>query len=84
MQAPAIPERKKNRYLIHWRDSSSLSDLVETLKADSTIQLLDEIGPTGQPHTLVALMSDGQADALRARYSGRLLVEPDRPLTLQL
>ena len=82
MAVSTIPERS-SRYLIRWRDSSPLGELVETLKADSKIQVLDEIGPTGQPHTLVAMMSDEQAAALRARHLGRLLVEPDRPLKLQ-
>jgi hypothetical protein len=52
------------------------------MTADPAIDVLDALGPAGQPHTLVVAITSDQADALRQRFAGRLKVEADQPLSL--
>ena len=70
------------RYLITSQDPHNISEVIKIVKADSTMALLDEIGPKDQPHTLVVGMGDEQAAALQQRFDGQLIVEQDRPVTL--
>jgi hypothetical protein len=75
----------KARYLIRAvGDAVPLTDFLTSLRDDSSIAIVDQIGPPGQPHTVVAEMSHDQARALEQRFSqsNQLMIEPDRPLSL--
>src|SRR6266851_254471 len=74
--------RRTKRYLITSQDPQRLAEAIRIVKADPTMELLDEIGPANQPHTLVVGMGDEQAAALKQRFAGQLIVEQDRPVTL--
>ena len=72
------------RYIIRCTDAQQLAGLLSTLSADSGIEIVDQIGPAGAPHTLVVAMSRDKAAAVeeRIRRSDQLTIEPDRPLSL--
>lgn len=75
----------KARYLIRAAgDAVPLADFLNSVRADASIAIVDQIGPPGQPHTVVAEMSHDQARALEQRFSqsNQLMIEPDRPLSL--
>lgn len=93
----------RRRYLIATRRMSgmtafgtgpvSLNTLLEGLRANADIEVMDTIGPKavlgtlsdgmpGAPHVIVAKMDDRKADILRQQAHGQLLVERDHPVTL--
>lgn len=72
----------ENTYLLQPREPDVLAQVRELIGADASIKVLQEIGPAGEPHTLVVAMREQQAAELKHRFAGRLIVERDRPLTL--
>ena len=66
--------RQTKRYLITSQDPQRLAEAIRIVKADPTMELLDEIGPANQPHTLVVGMGDEQAAALKQRFAGQQMV----------
>jgi hypothetical protein len=82
---PSIPQGSgSGRYIIRAYDSKKLVEFVDSLDADSGIELIDLIGPAGQPHTAVVAMSPDKAAALAQHFrtTNQLTIEPDRPLSL--
>lgn len=76
---------EKARFLIRAvGDAVPLADFLNSIAADASIEIVDKIGPPGQPHTLVAAMSLDRARALEQQFSHshQLMIEPDRPLSL--
>jgi hypothetical protein len=71
------PERE--RYLVGGATPDLLSTLIETLKADSQIDLLQVKGPADRPSILVIETTADRAEQLKQQYHG-LIVEPDAPL----
>ena len=69
-----------NRYLVSSRSPEKFPDILEMLNIGGLV-LLDKIGPPEKPHTFVVEMSPEQAAVLQQRFSGKLIVEPDQPLT---
>jgi hypothetical protein len=80
------PGKNSVRYIIRsTHEAVSLDDVVKDIEADPGIELLDLIGPAGQPHTAVVSMPQEKAAALEQRYrtsNKPLTIEPDRPLSL--
>lgn len=75
----------KARFLIRAvGDAVPLADFLASVAADPSISIVDQIGPAGNPHTVVADMSHDQARSLEQRFSQskQLMIEPDRPLSL--
>ena len=75
----------QTRYMVRAReDEGALADFLRTLQGDPDITLEDQIGPPGQPHTLVVAVAPEQVAQLEARIraSGQLTLERDRPLSL--
>jgi hypothetical protein len=75
----------KARFLIRAvGDAVPLADFLNSICGDPTIAIVDQIGPPGRPHTVVAEMSHDRARALEQRFSqsNQLMIEPDRPLSL--
>jgi hypothetical protein len=52
------------------------------MEADPAINIVRRIGPSDEPHTLLASMAEAQATALKQQFAGELIIERDRPLTL--
>jgi len=71
-----------SQYLVQAHEPQTLASLVPLLEADPQAQIVNKIGPPGQPHTLVVRLSQQQADALQQKYPGELIVERDQPLSL--
>ena len=69
-------------YLVRARQPGVLTQAVTRIEADPAITIVRRIGPSNEPHTLVASMAEAQAAALRQQFAGELIVERDRPLTL--
>jgi hypothetical protein len=69
-------------YLVRARQPGVLARAITRIEADPGITIVRRIGPSDEPHTLVASMADAQAAALRQQFAGELIVERDRPLTL--
>ncbi|MCG2583342.1 hypothetical protein [Massilia sp. TS11] len=81
MSDPIPPTRA--RYLVRSRgDNRALHELIPRL--DPTVRVIDRIGPSDDPHTLVLEMSSTSAAALgeQLKQDGRLILEPDRPLSM--
>ena len=75
------------RYIVRSEDPVRLNDFIKTVNTDPQIELVDTIGPSGSPHTAVVTMSHDTARALQERFSNtkdskKLIIEPDRPLSL--
>ena len=61
--------------------SESLSEILQTLKADSQTEVLKVVQePGGKPSLLVALLTPERAQQLQKQYQGKVLVERDAPL----
>ncbi len=73
-----------DRYIIRAMEIKPLADFINEVNEDPAMQLLDTIGPVGQPHTAVVEMSYDKAISLEQRFrtSNKLKIEPDRPLSL--
>jgi hypothetical protein len=80
------PGSPTGRYIIRSEDPKTLADFIEEAKSDTTLELVDLIGPAGAPHTAVFVMPHERAKALQQRFEaskpGRLIIERDRPLSL--
>jgi hypothetical protein len=84
-----MPSSTPTRYIVRARDedggaSRALADFMRSLDDDPEIALVDQIGPAGQPHTLVISVPAHRAPALeeRFRHTPQLMLERDRPLSL--
>ena len=76
--------RLSNRYLVSADEPSALTQVIDNLRADPSVELLDTIGPPQAPHTAVVNMNDEQAAGLRRKFGAAvpgLLIEPDQPLS---
>jgi aspartate carbamoyltransferase regulatory subunit len=71
------------RYLVSAEQTSALAHVIDHVKADPALQLVDTIGPQQAPHTLVVDMNEEQAARLRKKFSKLrgLSIEPDQPLS---
>jgi hypothetical protein len=71
------------RYLVSARDPAALAKVIEHMRADPALKLLDTIGPPKAPHTAVVSMNDKQAARLRLHFAAvaGLTVEADQPLS---
>ena len=78
------PGAGSGRYIIRANDPWQLATFIASIKTDTSIEVLDTIGPVGQPHTLVAAMNKDKAALLEQHFrtSNQLTIEPDRPLSL--
>lgn len=78
------PGSMRGRYIIRASDTNKLAEFIANLDAEKGIDLLDTIGPAGQPHTAVVETSHDMATSLaqQFRLSNQLTIEPDRPLSL--
>jgi len=75
----------KNRYLIRASDPQHLAAFIDRISLVPDIELIDVIGPVGQPHTAVVALSHDQAALLEQQFrtvNPQLTIEPDRPLSL--
>jgi len=81
---PLISTKDRSRYLIRATGARKLTDIIDELKNDSTVELLDTLGPANQPHTIVVAISHDKAHSLEQRFatSQEFKIEPDRPLSL--
>ena len=76
------PRDTRYDYLVRARQPGVLARVTTHVEADPAITVLRKLGPSGEPHTLVVSMAEAQAAALEQQFSGELIVERDRPLTL--
>lgn len=76
------PDSARERYIISAADPRHLADFLNS--ADAGVEIVDQIGPAGQPHTVIVSIPPARAPALRERVrnSQQLTIEPDRPLSL--
>lgn len=72
------------RYIVRANDPKQLTAFIDDIGRDTGIELLDTIGPAGEPHTVVVAMSQEKAKVLEQHFrnSNQLTIEPDRPLSL--
>jgi len=77
-----MANQEKKRYVIRAEDEQRMTELMRAIQANPDIEILDEIGPKGRPHTLVTAMTEDSAETLRNRFDGQVIIELDRPLTL--
>lgn len=90
-----MPSSTPTRYIVRARDDASdatggartrsaLSDFIQSIGNDPDIAVVDEIGPSGHPHTLVISVPAHAAAALEERFrqTPQLMFERDRPLSL--
>jgi hypothetical protein len=72
------------RYIIRSEDPGELAGFINSISTDPGMELVDLIGPAGQPHTAVVTMPHEKAARLEQsfRTSNKLTIEPDRPLSL--
>ncbi|HYD81063.1 MAG TPA: hypothetical protein VEC06_14750 [Paucimonas sp.] len=73
------------RYIVRSEDSKQLSEFIKNTEGDDCMKLLDVIGPAEQPHTAVIEMPHEKAHSLEEQFRNaktRLIIEPDRPLSL--
>lgn len=69
-------------YLIRARPPATLARARTFIATDPAFTLVREMGPPGEPHTLVVSTSDAGATVLRQRFADELIVERDQPLKL--
>ncbi|GEM_PF-3126045 len=73
------------RFIVRARqDGEALTDLLNALHDDPHLDVVDTIGPPGQPHTAVLAVEPELADDFEQRFrnSPHLMIERDRPLSL--
>src|SRR5262245_37619596 len=70
------------RYTVISRDPVLLVLVAKTIRDNPLTILLDELGPSDQPHTLVVSMTEQEAANLKQLFGDRLVIERDKPLTL--
>lgn len=76
---------EKGRYIIRSEHRKQLTDFINRIKQDPGIELVDVIGPAGQPHTIVAAMAHEKARFLEQDLilsKPPMAIELDRPLSL--
>ena len=76
---------EKSRYIVRARaEGSTLNDFLISIQGDPELELVDTIGPQGQPHTAVVAVTPEQALSFEQRFrnSQHLMIERDRPLSL--
>lgn len=69
-------------YVVQARQPGVLTRAITRIEADPAITIVRRLGPSDEPHTLVASMAEAQAATLRQQFAGELIIERDRPLTL--
>ena len=73
------PERE--RYIIGSTMPGLLSTVIDMLRADSQVNLLQIQGPAERPSMLVVEATPDRAEQLKQQFHGLgLIVEPDAPL----
>lgn len=72
------------RYIIRSAQAGLMAELIRRIQEDPAIELLDVVGPSGEPHTAVVSTSPEIAAALELQFraSNQFTIEPDRPLSL--
>jgi hypothetical protein len=75
-------KQPEGRFLVRAIAPQDVTHFVENVRNEPGVIFLDEIGPPGQPHTLLISMSNEQAEALKQRFAGQFIIEPDQPLQL--
>lgn len=72
----------RQRYIISATDPQQLADFLNS--AEPGVEVVDQIGPADQPHTVIVSIPPEHAPSLqrRVRSSPQLTIEPDRPLSL--
>lgn len=78
------PRQAVARFIIRSDDHGQLAEFIKNANDDPDIEMIDSIGPAGQPHTVVVAMSAEKASSLEQRFrnAAHLKIEPDRPLSL--
>jgi len=77
-----MPQGTRERYLVAQTGAGDLlSELTRQFDADAEIEVLDKVGPAGQPDTVVVSMTPDRARELQKKFAGKLIVEKDAPLT---
>lgn len=81
---PLSPTSNRGRFIIRADDATHLQAFISEIGQDPAIELVDVIGPAGQPHTAVVAITPDTARALEQRFrtANQLKIEPDRPLSL--
>lgn len=81
---PTSPQSGIGRYIVHSKEPGQLAEFIRNIQTEPEVELLDTLGPSGQPHTVVVSMSHEKAQALEQQsdFSKHLTIEPDRPLSL--
>ena len=73
------------RFIVRTRaEGGTLADFLTAVGSDPALELVDTIGPPGQPHTAVVATSAEHAPAFEQRFrtSPHITIERDRPLSL--
>lgn len=73
------------RFIVRTRaEGGTLAEFLTELRTDPALELVDTIGPPGQPHTAVVATSADHAPAFEQRFrnSPHIMIERDRPLSL--
>jgi hypothetical protein len=76
---------EKIRFIVRTRtEGTTLADFLAMIATDPDLELVDTIGPAGQPHTAVVAIDADLAPAFEQRFqnSPLLMIERDRPLSL--
>lgn len=79
------PGPGKARYIVRAKDAPApLARFIDSIRGDPDIELVDTIGPPGQPHTAVIEVAASQALLLERRFSNsnELMIERDQPLSM--
>ena len=86
MSTHATNQPEPARYIVRARDDNpaALAAFLADAGGDPDIELVDTIGPQGRPHTAVVAIAPDKAAAFERRFqnSNQLLIERDRPLSL--
>lgn len=76
---------EKIRFIVRTREEgSALTDFLATIASCAGHEVVDTIGPAGQPHTAVIAVDARHAPSFEQRFSNQqqLMIERDRPLSL--
>lgn len=81
---PLIPSPStRGQYIVRAADPARLTQFLDSLRDDPAVEVVDQIGPAGQPHTAVLTVAADRASDLEQRIRGtdQLSIEADRPLS---
>jgi len=81
---PLIPTPSaRDQYIVRATDPGRLTVFLDGLRDDPAIEVVDRIGPAGQPHTAVLAVPADRASGLQQRIRSieHLSIEPNRPLS---